>query len=143
VTGGVIEHADGGVGAMAREAGRAVWEESKRTAAFLAAQLGVTIFFLVVPGGQVVAPFALALVTMLFLPLDYASYALDRRRVRFRERRLWMRQRAPLLLGYGAGAFAVFLVPGLNVLAMPILVTGGTLLALRHGPAGAAAPESR
>ncbi len=32
------------------------------------------------------------------------------------------------------GAFLVCLVPGLNLLAMPVLVAGGTLLALRYQP---------
>jgi len=35
------------------------------------------------------------------------------------------------MLGYGATAFVAFLVPGLNVLALPVLVASGTLLALR------------
>jgi len=137
VQGRVTEHAAGGWGDVVREGVRAAWEEAKRTGFFLALQLAVTLVCLAVPGGAVVAPVAIALVTIWFLPLDYASYALDRRRVRFREKRRWLRDRAPLLLGYGAGAFAVFLVPGLNFLALPVLVTGGTLLALRHPPEAA------
>jgi uncharacterized protein involved in cysteine biosynthesis len=41
-----------------------------------------------------------------------------------------MAHRAPML-GFGAAAFGAFLVPGLNLVAMPLLVVSGTLLALR------------
>ena len=42
------------------------------------------------------------------------------------------------MLGYGSAAFLTCLIPGLNLLAMPVLVVGGTLLALRHPPAPSA-----
>jgi uncharacterized protein involved in cysteine biosynthesis len=140
--GRVHEEGGGGLGAVVRESGRAVWEEAKRTLAFLGAQLGIALVGLVVPGAQLVAAPAAVLLTMLFLPLDYASFALDRRRVRFREKRRWMRERTSLLLGYGGAAFALCLVPGLNFLAMPVLVASGTLLALRHGPATEAGADT-
>ena len=35
-----------------------------------------------------------------------------------------------MLGGFGAAAFITFLVPGLNFLALPVLVTAGTALAL-------------
>ena len=43
------------------------------------------------------------------------------------------------MLGFGGSAFATFLVPGLNFLCLPWLVTSGTLLALEVGPPGSAA----
>jgi uncharacterized protein involved in cysteine biosynthesis len=76
----------------------------------------------------------MVIVTLLFLPLDYASYTLDRRRVRFRDKRRWILGHGPAMLGFGAGAFLTLLVPGLNFLAMPGLVVSGTLLALRYPP---------
>lgn len=36
--------------------------------------------------------------------------------------------------GFGGLAFLVCLVPGLNLLMLPVLVTAGTLLVLRAGP---------
>jgi uncharacterized protein involved in cysteine biosynthesis len=35
------------------------------------------------------------------------------------------------MVGFGVAAFATFAIPGLNFLAMPVLVVSGTLLALR------------
>ncbi|MEN8182971.1 MAG: EI24 domain-containing protein, partial [Myxococcota bacterium] len=139
VTGRVEEIGDGGWLAPLREGGRSMLEEARRLAFFVGVQLGLLGFGLLVPGGQVVAPPAMTLVAVLFLPLDYASYALDRRRLSFRDKRRWVVERGPLMLGYGAAAFLTCLVPGLNLLAMPVLVIGGTLLVLRHPPAVAPA----
>ncbi len=87
-----------------------------------------------IPGAQ---PFALAgaaLFTMLFLPLDYTGYVLDRREVRFRQRRAWVWGHRQTMLGFGAAALVSLLSPGLNFLCLPWFVTAGTLLALEVGP---------
>jgi uncharacterized protein involved in cysteine biosynthesis len=133
VTGRAEESPDEGWLAPLREGGRAALEEARRTGFFVAVQLGLFLVGLL-PGGQLVAAPAMVLVAVLFLPLDYASYTLDRRRLPFREKRRWVLARIPLMLGYGGAAFLTCLVPGLNLLAMPVLVVGGTLLALRHPP---------
>lgn len=134
VSGRVEEVSSAGWLAPLREGGRAALEEARRMAFFLAVQLG---FFLVglLPGGQVLAAPGMVLAAILFLPLDYASYTLDRRRIPFSEKRRWVLARLPLMLGYGSAAFLTCLVPGLNLLALPVLVVGGTLLALRYPPA--------
>lgn len=135
-TGGVHESGGGSLGAILREGGRAALEEAKRTLFFLAVQAGIVLVGVVVPGGQAVAPIALVLATMLFLPLDHASFALDRWQVPFRSRRRWLAAEAPRLLGFGAAGFLLCGVPLLNFLAMPLFVTAGTLLALRYPPPG-------
>lgn len=137
-TGRVRESDDGSLGAILREGGRALVEETKRTTFFLALQAAIVLAGLVVPGGQAVAPLALVLVTMLFLPLDHASFALDRWHVPFRSRRRWLSAHASRMLGFGAAAFVICGVPVLNFLAMPLFVTSGTLLALRVPPPDAA-----
>jgi CysZ protein len=72
--------------------------------------------------------------TIVFLPLDYAGYVLDRRHLPFRARRAWLRANLSAVLGFGSAAFLVCMVPGLNLLLLPALVTGGTLLVLRAPP---------
>ena len=101
---------------------------------FLLLQGAIVTVGLVVPGGQLLAPPALVLVTVLFLPLGYAAYTLDRRAVPFAARRRWVTEHVALMLGYGGTAFVAFLVPGLNFLLLPVLVSSGTLLALRYPP---------
>jgi CysZ protein len=131
VTGAVLDRAEPGLAAALREAGRAVLQELRRLAFFVSVQALILVLAMLIPGGPLLAAPAMTAFTVLFLPLDYASYALDRRRVDFSTRRRWvLAHRAPMV-GFGAGAFATFAIPGLNFLAMPILVVSGTLLALR------------
>lgn len=115
-----------------RVAARVFVEDLKRTAFFVLVQ-GALLAVALVPLLTPVAGIASLLFTMLFLSLDYTAYSLDRRRVPFHARRLWLWQHRRAMLGFGGAAFASFLVPGLNFLCLPVLVTGGTLLALEAG----------
>lgn len=134
VVAGAAAEDEPGFLASLRGGGRAVLDELRRLGFFLGLQLAILAAGLVVPGGPLLAPPAMTLVTLLFLPLDSASPALDRRRLRFRDKRRWVLDHPALMLGYGAAAFLLCLVPGLNLLAMPVLVVAGTLLVLRHPP---------
>jgi CysZ protein len=135
VTGAVVEETASGIGGLVREAGRAIREELRRMAYFLALTLPLLLAGWFVPGAQLVAGPAIMAITIFFLPLDYASYTLDRRRVSFPEKRRWLFAHKPVMVGFGVAAFLICMVPGLNFLAMPILVVAGTLLALRLQPA--------
>lgn len=135
---GTVTEAELGWGQTLGDALRTIWEDLRRVLAFLALQLLFAMGGAFVP---ILAPACAALAllaTLFFLPLDYASYVLDRRRIlRFRDKRSWLRGRAAAVLGFGSAAFAMSVVPGLNFIAMPALVAGGTLLALRFPPLGA------
>jgi len=128
------EPAAGGLRGLVRENLRSVANELRRVGFFAALWGAIMLAGLLVPGGQLLAPPLLALVSLLFLPLDYSGFALDRRQVPFRERRRWVLANLPLMVGFGGAAFATLLVPGLNLLVLPALVAGGTLLALRRPP---------
>lgn len=131
-TGRVDELVDESWRATVARAGRSLVEELKLLAFLLVGELLIAAVGLI-PGLQVVAAPAAFLFAAMFLALDYTGYVLERRGLRFRERRAWLwRHRRPLL-GFGTAAFATFLVPGLNFLSLPVLVTGGTLLALELG----------
>jgi CysZ protein len=134
VTGGVIDEAAPGIGGLLREAGRAIREELRRMAYFLALTLPLLLAGWFVPGAQLLTGPAIMAITIFFLPLDYASYTLDRRRVSFPDKRRWLFAHKPVVAGFGVAAFLTCMVPGLNFLAMPILVVAGTLLALRFQP---------
>jgi uncharacterized protein involved in cysteine biosynthesis len=128
-TGRVVEESP--PGGVLRQALRAAADELRRLVFFLAVQLAIAGVGVLVPGGAAVAPLAMAAFTALFLPLEYAGFALDRRGASFAQRRRWVMAHRAGMLGFGAAAFATFLVPGLNFAAMPVLVVSGTLLALR------------
>jgi uncharacterized protein involved in cysteine biosynthesis len=73
-------------------------------------------------------------VTILFLPLEYAGYALDRRQLPFRVRARWLLSRLPTMVGFGSAALISCFVPGVNLVMIPVLVVAGTLLVLRNPP---------
>ncbi len=106
----------------------AALEETKRLVFFLGAQAAIAIPGAIVPGLQAPAAAAMVALTVFFLSLDSASYALDRRGLRFRAKLRWARSHLPAVAGYGVGAFALCSIPGLNVIALPLLVIAGTLL---------------
>lgn len=138
VSGRVLEPAASGPGVLVRDAARALREELRRIFFFASLAVPIGTLGLLVPPAQVVTAPALFGLTLFFLPLDYASYCLDRRRYSFARKRRWLRAQAPAALGFGMAAFLACVIPGANLLAMPLLVVGGTLLALRDPPPSSA-----
>ncbi len=132
--GRVVESDQSGLAGLAGDVGRSMWGEAQRTATFLAVWIPLVFVGLVVPGAQLVTAPALYVLTALFLPLDFAGYTLDRRRIPFAERRAWIQGDLALMGGFGTAAFVACFVPGLNLLMIPVLVVAGTLLAVRYGP---------
>jgi CysZ protein len=126
---------------LLREVVRSFVAELQRVAFLGAVWLVLTLAGFLVPGAHLVTGPLLVGVTILFLPLDYAGFALDRRGVPFAVRRRWLRARLPTMVGFGGVAFLACLVPGLNLVVTPSLVTAGTLLVLRAGPAPEAARD--
>jgi CysZ protein len=104
-------------------------DELKKLAFFLLVQIALLmlgLFPLFTPFTAIAA----ALFTMLFLPLEYAGFAMDHRHLRFAQRRALIWQHRWLMLGFGAAAFLTLLIPLLNFVSLPVLVVGGTLLFL-------------
>ncbi|NKZ06240.1 hypothetical protein HGB48_21170 [Actinomadura latina] len=79
--------------------------------------------------GQTVVPVVAALVSGYFLAGELTSIALERRGILRKERFVRMRADRPLVVGFGAATFVVFLIPLGAVLAMPGAVAGATLMA--------------
>ena len=108
--------------------------ELQRIGLLAAIWASLTVVGLLVPGLQLLTAPALVVVTVLFLPLEYAGPALDRRGVGFAERLRFVRARWPTMVGFGGVAFLACFLPGFNLLLMPVLVTAGTLLVAGRGP---------
>jgi len=130
-TGGVYDPGDTGWKAIVGEARRTMANELQRLIFFVGVWIVIVLGGVVIPGGQLIAPPLLVVFTAIFLPLDYAGYALDRRQVSFASRRRWVSRYLPTMAGFGAAAVFTSLIPGLNFLLLPTLVVAGTLLALR------------
>jgi CysZ protein len=104
--------------------------ELRKLGFFLSIQLLIVLLGLIPPLAPVMVLVG-TLFTILFLPLEYISFAMDQRQLRFAQRRTLIWQHRWLMLGFGAAAFLTLLVPFLNFLCLPALVVGGTLLFLR------------
>jgi len=133
-TGRVVDDAPTGLLGSVSDIARSLREELKKTLFFLAVVGILSLVGLLIPGAQLLTGPAIIAFAIFFLPLDYASYALDRRRLSFRDKQHWLGSNKPAMVGFGASAFVICTVPGVNMLALPLLVVGGTLLALRHQP---------
>jgi CysZ protein len=109
--------------------GVSILDELTKLGFFLVVQLTCLLLALLPVLTPLIAIVA-TLFTMLFLPLEYAGFAMDHRHLRFAQRRHFIWHHRWLMLGFGAAAFLTLLVPLLNFLCLPVLVTGGTLLVL-------------
>lgn len=109
--------------------GTTIVDELRKLAFFVGVQL-VFVLLGFIPFLSPLMVLAAALFTMLFLPLEYASFAMDNRHLRFVECRTLIWQHRWLMFGFGVAAFVTLLVPFLNFICLPALVTGGTLLFL-------------
>jgi len=137
----------GGPAGILREAGRAFRGELARVGFLGGLWAAISLAGLLLPGGQLLVAPALGAVSIYFLPLEYAGFALDRRGLGFGEKRAWLRRHRAVTVGFGAAAFGSCLVPLLNLVMIPVLVVAGTLLVLSLPPPEAAAvgagPASR
>lgn len=123
-----------GFGNLISETLRSFAAEFQRLIFLLVVWGSLSLIGFVIPGAHLVTGPMLVAATVLLLPLDYAGFALDRRGIPFRARRRWLRENLPAMTGFGGVAFFACLVPGLNLLVMPVLVTAGTLLVMRTMP---------
>ena len=78
--------------------------------------------------GQIVGPVAGAVVSGFFLAIELLAIPLERRGLRLAQRVRWVWRHRGVTVGFGVASFLLFLVPLMNVLAMPAAVVGGTLL---------------
>jgi CysZ protein len=116
--------------------------EVQRIGCLVLAWVGLSLVALIVPGATFVTTPLLVALTVLFLPLEYAGHALDRRGLSFRDRIRFVRANWATMAGFGTVAFVACFVPGFNLLVMPALVTAGTLLVVRREPVAEDAPAS-
>ena len=141
-TGAVEEDAPSGLMGTGADVLRSLREELRRAAFFLAVVGSLVLLGFLIPGAHLLTGPSIVVFAIFFLPLDYASYTLDRRRYSFRQKRIWLMANKPAVVGFGGAAFLICWVPGLNFLAMPLLVAGGTLLAIRNAPIHPEPPTS-
>lgn len=79
--------------------------------------------------GQTVVPVVAALVSGFFLAIELFAIPLERRGLRLRARLAFIWRHRRFTVAFGVATFGLFLVPLMNILAMPGAIVGATLLA--------------
>ncbi|MDP3938174.1 MAG: EI24 domain-containing protein [Deltaproteobacteria bacterium] len=132
--------AEGGWRALLGEMARALSDETRKMGFFLLIQAALLPLNLV----PLVGTIAYATLSLgfgaLFVALEFTDYPMARRRIPFAERRRTVWRHRAVMSGFGGSLFLTFLVPGLNLLLLPLGVVGGTILYL--DVAGAAPPPA-
>ena len=117
--------------------GPAVRSELQKIAYFLPRAIPLLVLF-VIPGVQILAPLIWGLFSAWSLALEYAEYPFGNNGIGFRRQREVMKRRRLTALGFGGGVMLLMLIPGINFVAMPAAVAGGTLLWVNRLRAAAA-----
>lgn len=111
--------------------GRTLWSEVRKILYQLKWLVGLLLITFI-PGINLIAPFAWAYFGIWMLSIEYADYPMGNHGLYFAEVKKALNQDKPAALGLGAGIMLLTLIPGLNFLAMPTGVIGGTLYWVRR-----------
>lgn len=90
------------------------------------------LLLFLVPGVQLLAPFLWAALAAWFLALEYLEFPASNHDLDFKALRQRVRADRGYLWGFGATVMALALVPGLNLVLMPVAVCGATVLWERY-----------
>lgn len=115
---------DGGTGLRAVFTG--FGHEIKKFLFLIGCALPLLILF-IIPGLNLLAPFAWFLFSAWLLALEYSDYPLGNRGLYFPEIRTRVRQHPLLALSFGASVLVCTMIPFLNFLVMPAAVAGATV----------------
>ncbi|MCK5759700.1 MAG: EI24 domain-containing protein [Candidatus Delongbacteria bacterium] len=85
------------------------------------------LWFIPVIGGGIYT-FVSSIILMYTLTFDFLDYPMERDMLDLKHRRMMIFKRPGIWVGYGGLMFFIFLIPLLNILVWPILITSGTLL---------------
>lgn len=112
---------------LATELIRAPLAELSKLGYFILLAIPVLLIALL-PGINVLAPFAWAIYGSWLLAVEYCDYPLSNMGVRLSRQRRLLRSHRWLALGFGAGVMTMTVIPGLNLVAMPSAVIGASRL---------------
>ncbi|MFH1463102.1 MAG: EI24 domain-containing protein [Pseudomonadota bacterium] len=98
---------------------------------------GLLLLLNLIPGvGSVVFAIASGLATSFFLAREMMDGCMTRRHLGWWAKQRLVSRNAPLTIGFGLGTMAMFWIPGLNLVLLPIAHVGGALLYARMAHAG-------
>lgn len=110
----------------------------------LALPIGLTLLLIgfIPVVGQIVATVGGIILGATVACLDFFDAPQERRRRRFREKLALIRRTLPASAGFGLVAFGLVSIPFLNLLAIPLCVTAGTILVIERAPWALEAPQT-
>jgi CysZ protein len=78
--------------------------------------------------GSIAASIVTALITIKFLSLEFTSFSMDRRIYTWQQKQDFLRRFRSETFGFGAMAFGLMLIPGVNAFFIPVSAVAGTML---------------
>ncbi|MDH3973878.1 MAG: sulfate transporter CysZ [Deltaproteobacteria bacterium] len=111
-----------------KDMARSVKAELGRIAIYLSGLALLLALNLFPPIGTAIYGVAITLFTMYFIGWEYFDYSLERNKFPFRKKLKFNIRNGLTLITFGAGAALALMVPVLNLAAIPVCVTGATLL---------------
>ncbi len=100
---------------------------------FYMAKWFVALFILtIIPGLNIVAPFAWLIFGSWMLSIEYIDYPMGNHNLFFKDELTLLKNNKALALGFGGGLTLLTSTPFINFLAMPIGVAGSTALWVEH-----------
>jgi CysZ protein len=116
-----------GTGYLVRSGLIAVVSELRKLGYMLARTIPLLILFLI-PGLNVLAPFAWLAFSAWMLALEYVDAPMGNHDLTFHDGRRLLGENRPLALGFGGAVLMMTSFPVLNFIAMPVAVAGATAL---------------
>ncbi len=113
----------------------AVWgfiKEELQKQFYAISRLLILFILFFIPLLQLVAPVLMFVFSAWLLTLQYADYPMGNHALVFKQQRDSLWKKRVLSLSFGATALGATLIPGLNLLVMPVAVAGATQMWLRE-----------
>ncbi len=123
--GGITENA--GDQSVSSVIGRTLSSETKKLAHMLK-WLIVLLIITIIPGVNIIAPFAWMVYGAWMLSLEYADYPMSNHDMFFKEEVSLLKRNRFLSLGFGSGVMMMTMIPIVNFFAMPVSVAASTAL---------------
>ncbi len=110
------------------DSGRAMLTELKKLLFFIIGML-LLLMMNLLPGFGPLAYAVLApLFTLFFLVIEYLSFVLMRKQIRFKEQRRYVFGKPLMMAGFGCAVFCLLAIPLVQFFCIPLAVSGATLL---------------
>lgn len=97
-----------------------------RKLVYIAVRALPLLILFVIPFVNIVAPFLWIAFSAWMLAMEYADYPMGNHELDFRQQKAILKKRRFLSLGFGGTVTLALMVPGLNLIVMPVAVAGAT-----------------